>query len=95
MRKKWMQSLGMLGLLVLLGCRTPQPNLKPPTSAEVLATPPADRRYNASVYPKEAFYNRDPLKKLHSDQEVIPARAPALGPGYGTPGANPAGGMIR
>ena len=84
MRRMWSKSLGMVLLLAILGCRTPQPNLKPAPGPEVFNTPPTERRYNASVYPREAFNSRDPLKKLHSDQGVVPVKGPSLGPGYGT-----------
>jgi hypothetical protein len=60
-------------LLVLVGCKTPQPDLKPPPAEEKFTAPPADSRYN--TYPKQAF-NDDPFKKaaITGTQPVIPTR---------------------
>ena len=73
-------------LTLMLGCRTPQPNLKPEKAPEKLVEPPQEARYDSSAYPKLAF-----------DTEVDPGRA-ALdnkntpgGPGKG--GMTPSGGM--
>jgi hypothetical protein len=69
-----------LGLLLLaLGCQSSRPNLKPPDSPQVLNVPPAEGRYNVSSYPKEAFDNRDPLKKLNGNQDIVPVRGPSMG----------------
>jgi hypothetical protein len=63
-------------MVLALGCRTPKPELKPPTTAEALSTPPTERRYDTPAYPKEAFNNRDPIKKLNPDQDITPVRGP-------------------
>lgn len=63
-RMQWLGRAGVLGgLLVLaLGCRTPQPNLKPPTEREVMNAPPSEGRFNTPGYPKEAMKMDDPIK---------------------------------
>lgn len=71
-----------LGLLLFaLGCQSSKPDIKPRESAQVLNVPPAEGRYNVSSYPKEAFNKRDPLKRLDSNQDVVPVRGPSMGPG--------------
>ncbi len=62
-------------LVIAFGCRTPKPDLKPGTTAEALNTPPSERRFDTSDYPKEAFNNRDAIKKLDMDQGIMPAKA--------------------
>ena len=56
---KW-EKLGILGLLlgIIVGCRTPQPNVKPVETPETLNVPPQESRFNSPGLPKEAF-NRD------------------------------------
>ncbi|MCI0641966.1 MAG: hypothetical protein L0Y72_27470 [Gemmataceae bacterium] len=85
MRKTCIPIVGLAMLLAVMGCRTPQPELKPVETAEIFTVPPAEPRYNASTYPKEAFNNRDPLKKLNLNPEsaVMPARGPGMMPGPG------------
>ena len=78
MRGTWAKMATMGLMLLALGCRTPQPNLKPPIAPEALNTPPTENRYNTSTYPKEAFNNRDPLKKFNTDQEITPVRGPGM-----------------
>jgi hypothetical protein len=76
MRATWTKITGTVMLLVLaFGCRTPKPDLKPATTAEAFNTPPAERRFDSSDYPKEAFNNRDAIKKLEMDQAIMPAKA--------------------
>jgi hypothetical protein len=65
-------------MLLALGCRTPKPNLKPPTAEEALNTPPSEKRFDTPVYPKAAFDNRDNTKKLNSDQDIVPMRGPGM-----------------
>jgi hypothetical protein len=66
------------------GCRTLPPDVKPPKQPEVLNVPPAEARYDTSVYPKEAFATPDLFKKK-DDNQIMPAR----GPGMGGPQMNP------
>ena len=49
--------LAMVVLLVLVGCRTAQPDLKPAKQDEVFNPPPDTT--NLSGYPKQAFNNRN------------------------------------
>lgn len=76
--------VGMLAL-VLIGCRAPQPDLKPPTEPEALRVPPSEARFNSSTYPKEAFLtrDRDPLKK---PGDIVPAQGFGVGGPSGGPG---------
>ena len=83
MRNTWM-TLVTLCLMLLLtpGCRTPKPVLKPATSAEALNMPPDEKRFNVSTYPKEAFNNRDQIRKLDDQANPItPVRGPTSGMG--------------
>jgi hypothetical protein len=81
MRATWI-NVAVLGIVMLaFGCRTPKPELKPATSAEALSTPPAEKRYDTPTYPKEAFNNRDAIKKLNPDQDITPVRGPGTMPG--------------
>ena len=76
MRATWVTTAGTVAMLLLtLGCRTPRPDLKPGPVAEVFNSPPAERRFDSSDYPKEAFNNRDAQHKLDMDQAVMPASA--------------------
>ena len=69
----WIRLAGLCTIMsAAIGCRTPKPELKPATTAEALSTPPAERRYDTSAYPKEAFNNRDAIRKLNQDQEIVP-----------------------
>jgi hypothetical protein len=72
-RKIAVFSLMLLGL----GCRTPKPNLKPATTAEALNAPPAERRFNVPNYPKEAFLDRNTIKKI-DDDPITPVRGPGM-----------------
>jgi hypothetical protein len=72
-------------LLVLLapGCRTGVPDLKPASQPEVFNPPPPNANYNS--YPKQAFNNDDPAKRIGvtNDPSVMPAK------GVGPIGAMP------
>jgi hypothetical protein len=70
--------------LGVLGCRAPQPNLKPPEEEEVLRTPdPNDKRYNDyAEYPPDVLAS-DPIKKALNSQNAI---QPIKGPKPFTPG---------
>jgi hypothetical protein len=56
----WLTQLGIPVLLFVIGCRTPQPDLKPAKEPEVFNPPPANVSPN---YPKEAFRTEDPSKR--------------------------------
>jgi hypothetical protein len=80
----WVLHLGILGMLVLTGCRTPQPDLKPKKEPEVF-NPPSDNLNNN--YPKQAFNTDDPSKRLGLDPGgLTPARG--AGPGSMSPGGS-------
>jgi hypothetical protein len=82
---KWGSYLCLLGFLTLaMGCRTPQPNLKPPNSPEVLTVPPNEAKYATSQYPEKA-YDRPDINRTSLDQ--------ALSNGSGKNGMGPNGGM--
>ena len=51
------RSVGMALLLavVAIGCRTAQPDLKPPPRPEVLTVPPTEARFGKSEYPDIAY----------------------------------------
>jgi hypothetical protein len=67
---KWGSCACLAGWLALLaGCRTPQPNLKPEKTPEVLTTPTNEARYDSPGYPKQAFDTRDPTKIYSLDDK--------------------------
>jgi hypothetical protein len=68
-------------VLLAIGCRTPKPNLKPPTTAEALNPPPSETRFDTPTYPKEAFNTRDSTRKIDNDQNFVPAGAKMQGMG--------------
>ena len=78
MRATWVKIAGMGMMLLAFGCRTSKPDLKPPTTAEALNAPPAERRFDTASYPKEAFNNRDPIRKINPDQDIMPVRGPGI-----------------
>jgi len=84
MHATWVKIAGMGLLLLAFGCRTPKPNLKPPVTADVISTPPSEKRFDTPVYPKEAFNNRDELKKLNDQQDIMPVRGAGTMPGGGS-----------
>jgi hypothetical protein len=82
---------GALLVVLLAGCRTPQPDLKPPPQAEVLTKPPTEARFQASQMPDIAFRDmnsqyRKPLDAGGSG--ILPARG-----SLASPGMMPGGGM--
>ena len=84
MTAKWGSFLLWFGLLLLtVGCRTPQPNLKPAKAPEVLTDPPREGRFESSSYPKQAFDDAprrlDPFDQKGSG---VPTRS-SMGPGGG------------
>jgi hypothetical protein len=85
---KW-GTCGVLALLLgtIVGCRTPQPNLKPVETPEVLNKPPQEARFSSPTMPKEAFQRDDPAKRyrdsLLNENAVMPARGSFGGPSGG------------
>ena len=79
---------GLVSVLILsIGCRTPQPVLKPEKAPEVLRTAPQEARYESSTYPKAAFSpTEDPSKRFSADAKGLPKGGMA-------PGAGGIGGM--
>lgn len=87
MKTKWWG----VGLLVLaLGCKSAQPNLKPTISKqEDLVVPPAEQRFQSPSYPKQALNSDDNSRKTFLPQDkgnVVPARGNMMGSGMGAPG---------
>ena len=64
----WLAQLGLLAALVVTGCHTTQPDLKPPKQPEVFSGPPTNFSNN---YPKQAFNSDDPAKRLGLDSGGI------------------------
>jgi hypothetical protein len=79
--RSWCVKLGgCLLVTVLLGCRTLNPDLKPPKQPEVLASPPAEARYDSPLMPREAYANTyNPLQKSAPAQPGMPGRG-GMGP---------------
>jgi hypothetical protein len=69
--------------LVLAGCRTTEPNLKPPPHPEEAVVPPeSDPRFSAPIaYPKEA--ERDQTIKKPAKDPAGPMGSPSQ---FGSPG---------
>lgn len=87
---KWRHmAVGALLLGIIVGCRTPQPVVKPEDQPEVLQKPPQEARFDNPGLPKEAFSRDDPNKRwkdlLNDNNGVSPARASFGGPS-GPPG---------
>ena len=81
---KW-RKRGALAFMaaILVGCRTPQPDLKPAKQPEVLHSPPQEARFNDPSMPKEAFNRDNPNKRwrdLTADNAVMPAKGSFGGP---------------
>jgi hypothetical protein len=70
MNAKWGScALLAICLVILAGCRSTQPDLKPDTSKEIFNAPPMEGRYQSSVYPKQAFdAPADPGKRMFDNQ---------------------------
>lgn len=82
---------GVLLIVVVTGCRTPQPELKPLAQPEVLTVPPKEARFNRSEFPEVAFkdMNNRFAKPLDGyGNGIIPARGVSAAPGM-----SPGGGM--
>ena len=96
MAAKWGICVFMIGLFALVGCRTPQPVLKPDKSPEVLRTAPTEARYDESSYPKQAFAaNEDPSKRFSLDSKGGAPTRGAMAPGAGAVGGMGGGGGQR
>jgi hypothetical protein len=80
----WMTQIGLLAILLLAGCKSSQPDLKPPKQAEVFNPPSENINPN---YPKQAF-NDDPSRRMGLDPGGV---TPARGSSIGGPGVNPGG----
>ncbi len=65
--RAWWGKIPWLGVLLVLmaGCRTAPPEIKPKKVPEVCSDPPAgDRRYDTPYLPPEAFKDvKDPMQK--------------------------------
>ncbi len=78
---------GLVGLACLAGCRTSQPELKPPPQPEVANAPPmTEQRFASPNYPKEAFNNQDLFRRRETDltnpgNPILPTRGMMNGPG--------------
>ena len=78
-------------LALLIGCRTPQPVVKPPTPPERYVAPPNEARYETTGYPKAAFDPPvDPVKRA-LDTKINPA---SMGRGGGGGGMMPGAGSM-
>jgi hypothetical protein len=77
-------------MMIITGCRTPQPVLKPAVQPEVLTKPPTEARFQGSPYPDIAFrdMNNQYRKPLDGSNGIIPARG-----SMAAPGMMPNGGM--
>ena len=87
MLRNWV-SWGTVGLMLFLtsGCRKSAPDLRPPPGPEVLAVPPPESRYSTSVYPKQAFQDRDTAMIRKIDNAFTPAKGMVGGGGSGING---------
>lgn len=71
-------------IVLVAGCTTPQPVLKPPPQPEVLTVPPKEARFNNSLYPEVAYRGMDAkfAKPLDAGMGgILPARGMQSGPG--------------
>jgi hypothetical protein len=82
----WIAQIGILAIIFLAGCRTPQPDLKPPKQAEVLNPPPDNV---SPYYPKQAFNTDDRSKGTGLDSGFVPSRGSSAMTGTGmSPGGS-------
>ena len=83
---KWGSCVLLVAVLVMIsGCRTPQPNLKPETTAEQFVEPPAGT-YLSSAMPKQAFTSPSDPSKFSIDAKspgALPTRGSMMNPGGG------------
>ena len=79
MNAKWLWLAPFVALaLIVAGCQTQQPNIRPDDQREVFNSPPANLN---NSYPKQAF-NDDGNKRLGLDGSngIMPARGAVGGP---------------
>lgn len=77
MAAKWGMCVFLVISLVMVGgCRTTQPELKPPQSAEVMRDPPREDRFDTPGYPKAAYEKMsDPaIRMMDTKNGVAPTR---------------------
>ena len=83
MRASCLKIAALLGVVLIgFGCRHTPPNLKPADTKEALNSPPNERRFNVPDYPKQAFADRDAIKKI-DDGPIQPVRGPGMAGGSG------------
>jgi len=83
---KWGSCAVLVACLVLVvGCRTRQPDLKPTKMEELYTTPPMEARYETSVYPKQAMTTpEDPGRRFFdSRNNIVPTRGGGMPGGMG------------
>jgi hypothetical protein len=87
----WVAPLALVFVLSLFGCRTTQPDLKPPPQPEVFNSPSTTA--SLSGYPTQAFKFDDPATRTDLDgNKVQQARAMGGGGGGAMPGPASLGG---
>ena len=81
MTRKWGSgAILAICLLLAVGCRTTQPDVKPRPEPERYAGPPPERRYEVAGYPKQAFDAPvDPMKR--DDGKIMQAGGMGMRPG--------------
>ncbi len=92
-RPSWITSLGMLLMLLVVGCKTTQPDLKPPKQPEVFNTP--SDTANLTSYPKQAFAtSTDPTVTVGGLPPQRGMQGTSMQPAsFGGPGSSSMGGM--
>ena len=81
--------LATMMLVLSVGCRTSQPNLKPQMPKfEKLTEPPAEARFESPQYPKQALVDNNSRKSMFDDDKTatLPTRgsnSPGRGMGSG------------
>lgn len=85
MTAKWgICAIAALCLALTLGCRSPQPILKPEKIPEKLVEPPQEARYDTPGYPKQAYDKlADPSRSVFDAKTngVVPTRGSSMGGG--------------
>jgi hypothetical protein len=90
-RCKYLTSLTLLLMLLIVGCKT-QPDLKPGKEAEVFNPPP--NAANLASYPKQAFANPDdPSRRSGLDPGRAGSMSSTMPASFGGPGMGGMGGM--
>jgi hypothetical protein len=92
-RTRLWTDLGCALLLVVIGCKSTQPDLRPPKQPDVLYKPPDEARYNSPAYPKQALaQSDDPTKKWNPSGAGGGSAMPSRGMGGGGMGGGGMGG---